>query len=65
MTTGRIRGCKRIRSNAERGKERLEGFTPLIEDWHAKVAFLGVSTCVYIICLCVCAVLVLCVSIIL
>ena len=43
MTAARVRGCKRIRSNAERGKERLEGFTALVEDWHAKVAFLGVS----------------------
>ena len=43
MTAARTKGCKRIRSNAERGKERLEGFTPLVEDWHAKGAFLGMS----------------------
>ena len=30
MTAARTRGCKRIRSNAERGKERLEGFTAVI-----------------------------------
>ena len=48
MTVARTRGCKRIRSNAERGKERLEGFTALVEDWHAKVAFLGVSMYMYI-----------------
>lgn len=43
MTAERTRGCKRIRSNSERGKERLEGFTAFVEDWHAKVALLGVS----------------------
>ena len=42
MTAARTRGCKRIRSNAERGKERLEGFHALIEDWHAKGILLGV-----------------------
>ena len=42
MTAARTRGCKRIRSNAERDNERLEGFTAVIEDWHAKVALLGV-----------------------
>lgn len=43
MTVARARGSKRIRSNAERGKERLEGLAPAIEDWHAKVCLLGVS----------------------
>ena len=43
MTAVRTRGCQRIRSNAKRGKERLEGFTAVIEDWHAKVALLGVK----------------------
>lgn len=42
MTAAWIRGRQRICCNAERGKERLEGFTALIEDWHAKVDFLGV-----------------------
>ena len=44
MTVARTRGCKRIRSNAERGKERLEGFVPVIEDWHVKVSLLGVCS---------------------
>ena len=26
-------------------RERLEGLKPVIEDWHAKVCLLGVSTC--------------------
>ena len=26
-----------------RGKDRLEGLKPVVEDWHAKVCFLGVS----------------------
>ena len=48
MTVARTRGCKRIRCNAERGKERLEGFTPVIENWHAKGVLLGVSIYTYL-----------------
>ena len=43
MTAARTRGCQRIRSNAERGKERLQGFNAFVEDWHAKGVLLGVS----------------------
>ena len=43
MTVSRVRGSQRIRSNAERGKERLQGFVPMTEDWHTKVCLLGVS----------------------
>ena len=42
MTVARTRGSQRIRSNANREKQRLKGFTPLIEDWHAKMCLLGV-----------------------
>ena len=47
MTAARTRGCKRIRSNAERGTERFEGFEAVVEDWHAKVVLLEVrhNTC--------------------
>lgn len=43
MTAARVRGSKRIRSNSERGKVALEGLEPVVEDWHTKVCFLGVS----------------------
>ena len=43
MTAARTRGCQRIRSNAERGKERLQGFNAFVEDWHAKGVLLGVG----------------------
>lgn len=43
MTASRVRGSKRIRSNAERGKEQLGGFVAGVEDWHAKVCLLGVG----------------------
>ena len=49
LTAARIRGSQRIRSNSDSDLERLEGFTAVIEDWHAKVTFLGVSnynTCI-------------------
>ena len=43
MTAARVRGSKRIRSNSERGKVALEGLEPVVDDWHTKVCFLGVS----------------------
>ena len=49
LTVARIRGSQRIRSNSEVDIERLEGFTAMIEDWHAKVAFLGVGIHVYLL----------------
>lgn len=42
LTATRARGCQRIRSNSTRGKDRLEGLVPVVEDWHAKVSILGV-----------------------
>ena len=45
LTAARARSGQRIRSNSLRGKDRLEGMVPVIEDWHAKVCLLGVSTC--------------------
>ena len=43
LTTEQMRGAKNVRSNACRGKERLEGVVPMVEDWHTKV-LLKVST---------------------
>ena len=40
MTASRIRGSQRIRSNAERDKQKL---LAVEEDWHAKVTVLAVS----------------------
>ena len=34
------RGAQRIRQNSQ---SRLEGLIPVVEDWHAKGCFLGVS----------------------
>ncbi len=48
LTAARARESKDIRSNSRRGKERLEGVVPVIEDWHAKLCFLEVC------CVCVC-----------
>lgn len=42
LTAKRARGSQYTRSNSLRGKERLEGLKPVIEDWHAKVCLLGV-----------------------
>lgn len=46
MTASRIRGSQRIRSNAEREKEQLLGFIPVVEDWHAKMCFMEVCQCI-------------------
>ena len=37
------KGSQRIRSNSERGTERLEGFQLVVhvEDWHTKVCYTG------------------------
>lgn len=42
LTVARARGSQRIRKNSERGKEHLEGLTPVCEDWHTKLCLLGV-----------------------
>jgi hypothetical protein len=42
MTAARARSSQRVRCNSERGKGRLEGLQPVIEDWHAKMCVLGV-----------------------
>ncbi|KAL5517099.1 hypothetical protein EMCRGX_G002570 [Ephydatia muelleri] len=42
LTVARIRGSQRVEFNAENGDERLEGFFPVIEDWHTKMCFMEV-----------------------
>ena len=44
VTASRTRSAKRMRQNAELGKAKLQGFIPIIEDWHAKVVLLEVKT---------------------
>ncbi len=34
--------------NAEDDASQLDGVTALVEDWHAKVSFLGVRTCFHL-----------------
>ena len=43
LTCARARGAQRIRQNSLIGQSRLEGFVPIVEDWHAKACLLGVS----------------------
>lgn len=42
LTAARGRSSQRVRSNSERGIDRLEGLVPVVEDWHAKGSFLTV-----------------------
>lgn len=46
LSVARARGAQLIRSNSDLGKERLDGFLPVAEDWNAKVCFMEV--CVYL-----------------
>jgi L1 cell adhesion molecule like protein len=43
LTIERIRSAQGIRANSENATKKLNGFIPMITDWHAKVSFLGVS----------------------
>ena len=40
LTIARIRGSQSILSNSDNGEERLEGFVPVIENWHTKMCFM-------------------------
>ena len=45
LTAKRARGSQEIRANSDRGRDRLEGFIPVAEDWHTKMCLLCVSAC--------------------
>ena len=42
LTAERARGSQRISDNSRTGVERLEGLTPVVKDWHAKMCLLEV-----------------------
>ena len=48
LTAKRARGSQHVQSNSLRGKDRLEGLKPVVEDWHTKVCLLGVSCTIYV-----------------
>ena len=48
MTAARVRGSQRIRSNSERGVDRLQGLVGATEDWHAKMCFFVVCNLIKI-----------------
>ena len=37
LTVARIRGAQTIRNNSENNRSCLDGFIPVVEDWHAKM----------------------------
>ena len=45
LTVARIRGSQRVLYNSENGRERLQGFIPMNEDWHTKMCFMEVNMC--------------------
>lgn len=44
LTVARARGAQKAKANATSPSERLDGLVPMVEDWHAKVVLLGVSS---------------------
>ena len=45
MTVVRARSAQAQRQNSESACNQLRGFTPVVEDWHAKLCFLEVLLC--------------------
>ena len=43
LTVSRCRGAKMARCNEDLPEERLGGFIPVIEDWHARLTLMRVS----------------------
>ena len=52
LTAARCRGAQKIRQNSVCGSGRLEGFVPVVEDWHTRVCLLGVSLSFGLIIIC-------------
>ena len=42
LTVARVRGAHRMRSGSIHATGRLQGFIPVVEDWHAKMCLLEV-----------------------
>ena len=48
LTVSRIRSAQAARLNSECGSGQLRGFTPVVEDWHAKLSLMEVfNSCCY------------------
>ena len=47
LKIARIRGSQSTFSNSDNGEERLEGFVPMIDDWHTKMCFMEVTWFLY------------------
>jgi len=43
LTVARVRGSAAARVDHQTKKDRLEGFIPVVEDWHAKQCLLKVN----------------------
>ena len=49
LTVARVRGSQGALLNSDSGIERVEGFVPVIEDWHTKMCYMKVcSTCLMV-----------------
>ena len=45
LTVARARGTKTMRCTHDRATDRLEGLTPVVEDWHTRMTVMKVSRC--------------------
>ena len=50
MTAARVRGTKSLKQIETRAVDRLQGLIPVVEDWHARMAFVAVSNFLFIYC---------------
>ena len=50
LTAARVRGTKSLKQIETRAVDRLQGLIPVVEDWHARMAFVTVSNFLFIYC---------------
>ena len=43
LTVARMRGTQALRDTHETPTDRFEGLTPVVEDWHARMAIMKVN----------------------
>ena len=50
LTAARVRGTKSLKQIETRAVDRSQGLIPVVEDWHARMAFVTVSNFLFIYC---------------
>ena len=50
LTVARMKGAKSMREDSQHDAGRLDGFIPVVEDWHTKVCLLEVRLFMHLLC---------------